>query len=35
MKALENLPPRERILRALEITAGLCPSVLPPFHVES
>lgn len=33
LKAFEDLPPKERILKALEITAYFSGYVIPPFHV--
>jgi len=34
MKALEHLPPRERILKSLEIAAYFSGGVMPPFVIE-
>ena len=35
MKALEELPPRQRIEKALQITAYYVPDVTAPFHITS
>lgn len=33
MKALDGIPPRERIAKSLEITACFCNGVSAPFHI--
>jgi len=35
MKALEGLPPEERIIQALESAAAFSGAVIPPFHILS